>query len=127
MPNVVRDPDLSGVHVLVVEDDAESLEMVVSILCWCGAMVSSANNARTGLTAARHGRPHVVVTDIALPGEDGYWLADQLYRRAPYLPVIAVSALRPKAGAPTTFCRYFRKPMDPLDLCRAVDEVTGQV
>lgn len=127
MPDRVRDPDLSGVHVLVVEDDAESLETVVSILRWCGAMVSSANNARTGLTAARHGHPHVVVTDIALPGEDGYWLADQLHRRGPHLPVIAVSAFRPKEGAPTTFRRYFRKPMDPLDLCRAVDEVTGRV
>jgi CheY-like chemotaxis protein len=107
---VIRDPDLSGVHVLVVEDDADSLDMVVSMLRWCGAMVSSANNAQAGLTAARHGRPHVVVTDIALPGEDGYWLADQLHRAGPSVPVIAGSAFRPKPRGGTPFTRYFRKP-----------------
>jgi diguanylate cyclase len=125
MPKVTRDPDLSGVHVLVVEDDPDSLDMVVSILRWSGAMVSSANNARTGLAAARHGRPHVVVTDIALPGEDGYWLAEQLRRARPNVPVIAVSAFRPKEQAQMPFTRYFRKPIEPVDLCRAVGEATG--
>ena len=125
MAQVPLDPDLRGVHVLVVEDDPDSLDMVVSILRWCGAMVSSANNAKAGLTAARHGRPHVVVTDIALPGEDGYWLADQLHRAGPDVPVIAVSAFRPKQQAWTPFTRYFRKPIEPVDLCRAVVEVAG--
>jgi len=125
MPKVTRDPDLTGVHVLVVEDDPDSLDMVVSILRWSGAMVSLANNARTGLTAARHARPHVVVTDIALPGEDGYWLADQLRRTSPNVPVIAVSAFRPREQVHTPFSRYFTKPIEPVDLCRAVGEVTG--
>jgi CheY-like chemotaxis protein len=71
-------PDLHGVYVLVVEDDADGLDLVTSMLRWRGAVVAAAISARDGLAAALQVRPHVVVTDIAMPGEDGYWLADQL-------------------------------------------------
>lgn len=120
-------PDLHSVYVLLVEDDPDSLDMVTNILRWGGAMVTGASNARDGLTAARQVQPHVVVTDIAMPGEDGYWLADQLKAAVINVPVIAMSAFRPKdrimGARPQTFHSFIPKPIDPLELCRAVQAV----
>lgn len=122
--------DLRGVYVLVVEDDPDGLDLVTNVLRWCGAMVTAATNARTGLAAAHQVRPHIVVTDIAMPGEDGYWLADQLRAAGIDVPVIAMSAFRPKdrylGARPQTFRRFITKPMDPLELCRAVQDVVSR-
>jgi CheY-like chemotaxis protein len=82
-------PDLHGVYVLVVEDDPDGLDLVTSMLRWRGAVVAAAIGARDGLAAALQVRPHVVGTDIAMPGEDGYWLVDQLRAAGIDVPVIA--------------------------------------
>jgi CheY-like chemotaxis protein len=120
-------PDLHGVYVLVVEDDADGLDLVASMLRSRGAVVAAAISARDGLAAARLVRPNVVVTDIAMPGEDGYWLADQLKAVGIDVPVIAMSAFRPKdrimGARPQTFQRFIPKPIDPVELCRAVGDV----
>ena len=89
--------------------------------------MAAAISARDGLTAAHQVRPHVVVTDIAMPGEDGYWLADQLRTAGIDAPLIAMSAFRPRdrilGARPQTFHRFIPKPIDPLELCRAVRAV----
>jgi CheY-like chemotaxis protein len=122
-----RPPDLHGIYVLVVEDDPDGLDLISNVLRWCGAMVTATTNARSGVAAARQVRPHAVVTDIAMPDEDGYWLADQLRAEGIDAPVIAMSAFRPKdrilGARPPTFRRFLTKPMDPLELCRAVQAV----
>jgi CheY-like chemotaxis protein len=120
-------PDLRGVYVLVVEDDADGLDLVTCTVRSRGAVVTAAVSARDGLAAALQVRPHVVVTDIAMPGEDGYWLADQLRAAGIDVPVIAMSAFRPKdrimGARPQTFHSFIPKPIDPLELCRAVQAV----
>jgi CheY-like chemotaxis protein len=120
-------PDLHGVYVLVVEDDADGLDLVTSMLRWAGAVVVAAISAQDGLAAALQVLPHVVVTDIAMPGEDGYWLADQLRAAAINVPLIAISAFRPKdriMGARSqAFQRFIPKPIDPVELCRAVGDL----
>jgi CheY-like chemotaxis protein len=111
----------------VVEDHPDGLDLVTSMLRWCGAVVSAAMSARDGLAATLQVRPHVVVTDIAMPGEDGYWLADQLRAAGIHTPLIAISAFSPKErimGAhPQTFQRFIPKPIDPVELCRAVRDL----
>jgi CheY-like chemotaxis protein len=66
------------------------------------------------------------VTDIAMPGEDGYWLADQLRATGIDVSVIAMSAFRPKErtmeARTQTFHRFIPKPIDPVELCRAVGD-----
>jgi DNA-binding response OmpR family regulator len=107
----------------VVEDDPDGLDLVTSMLRWRGAVVAAAISARDGLAAALQIRPHVVVTDIALPGEDGYWLADQLKAVRIDVPVIAISAFRPRDSMgtrPQAFQRFIPKPIDPVELCGAV-------
>jgi CheY-like chemotaxis protein len=77
------------------------------MLRWREAVVAAAVSARDGLAAALQLRPHVVVTDIAMPGEGGYWLADHLKAVGIDDPVIAMSAFRPKdrimGARPQTF------------------------
>jgi CheY-like chemotaxis protein len=120
-------PDLHGVYVLVVEDDADGLDLVTSMLRWAGAVVVAAISAQDGLAAALQVLPHVVVTDIAMPGEDGYWLADQLRAAAINVPLIAISAFRPKdrimGTRPQAFQRFIPKPIDHVELCRAVGDL----
>jgi PAS domain S-box-containing protein len=65
-------PSLTGVHVLVVEDDADARDLLTTVLQRCGAEVSVAASAADGMTALQTHRPDVVVSDIEMPEEDGY-------------------------------------------------------
>jgi CheY-like chemotaxis protein len=72
-----------------VDDDAEILEFTAGLFRMCGATVKAITGAPQALEVARQVSPHVVVTDIAMPGKDGYRLGDQLrhrgWRRCPSL------------------------------------------
>lgn len=90
---------LDGVHILVLEDDPDALEIVSTTITDAGASViavSSVPEALGTLRNAHAGRPQVVVADIGLPGADGYTFLSELRRMPPELggniPVIAVTA-----------------------------------
>ena len=86
-------PDLRSVYVLLVDDDAEILEFTAGLFRMCGATVKAITGAPQALEVARQVSPHVVVTDIAMPGKDGYWLGDQLEASGlAAVPVIALTA-----------------------------------
>jgi CheY-like chemotaxis protein len=125
---------LTGLRVVVVDDDEDVLEFFVVALTTCGADVSAASNARDGLALARQMRPHVVVSDIAMSGEDGYWLVRELRRAGGDLPsqvpVVATTAFgrehtraRVLAGG---FSELLKKPVDPEALCRVVASMAGR-
>jgi CheY-like chemotaxis protein/anti-sigma regulatory factor (Ser/Thr protein kinase) len=87
---------LNGVRLLVVEDDADSREMLVAIFEHCGAIVSAAASAEEAMEARRRATPDVLICDIGLPGEDGYELLRRMRaldaedgRRAPALALTA--------------------------------------
>ncbi|NTU78310.1 MAG: PAS domain S-box protein [Chloroflexales bacterium] len=67
-------PSLHERRVLVVDDQPAILELLEEILAAGGAIVRSCATAREALEAVRTWRPDVLVSDIAMPGEDGYWL-----------------------------------------------------
>jgi CheY-like chemotaxis protein len=71
-------PRLDGVRVLVVDDTALVLEVVTEILRGVGAIVTAVGSARAALQALRSEPPDVLLSDIAMPGEDGYWLIDRV-------------------------------------------------
>src|SRR5437867_8365382 len=71
-------PDLTGIMVLVVDDNADSLDVLSLALERFGATVQTAANARDALAKALAIRPHVIVSDLSMPDEDGLWLVDQL-------------------------------------------------
>ena len=98
----------------------------------CGAAVMVSNSAREGLQAVVRYGPDIVLSDLAMPEEDGFWLLDQVRSLRPQagegLPVIAVTAHARRYGYEEIlragFNGLIRKPVDPVSLC---DDVRGFV
>jgi len=65
-------PSLDGVTVLAVDDEPDARELLRRILEECGARVVLAASADDGLAAVRRERPDMIVSDIGMPGKDGY-------------------------------------------------------
>ena len=65
---------LPGLHVLVVEDNADSRYLLTDVLEYCGALVTSVSCADEARAILRRVRPDVLVSDLAMPGLDGYAL-----------------------------------------------------
>lgn len=121
---------LIGVHVLVVDDDEDSREIIQTVLRYCGALVTLAASATDALRTLGRVTPDVVVSDIAMPGRDGYWLLHQV-RALPSgrdLPVVAITGHadrhRPERTLDAGFQAHVRKPVDPWELCRVLISVT---
>jgi CheY-like chemotaxis protein len=125
---------LSGLQVLIVDDDHDILELFTLALTTCGAKVSTADNARDALALATRARPHVIVSDIAMVGEDGYWLVGRLRElppdAAPNVPVIAATAYGREHSRERVlaagFTEHLQKPIDPETLCRLVAKLAGR-
>jgi signal transduction histidine kinase/ActR/RegA family two-component response regulator len=89
-------PPLDGVRVLLVDDEPNTLEMLTEALRIRGAHVTAADSAQTALDAQRQSPADVIVSDIAMPGEDGFWLMNRvraLPGRAGRTPAVALTAL----------------------------------
>ena len=121
---------LVGVHVLVVDDDEDSREIIQTVLRYCGALVTLTASAAEALRTLGHVTPDVVVSDIAMPEHDGYWLLREL-RTLPSgrsIPVVAITAHgerhRPERTLDAGFQAHVRKPIDPWELCRVLVSVT---
>ena len=121
--------ELDGTTVLVVEDDDDTREVMRAMLELCGATVLVAESAKRGLEAFLQARPDAIVSDIAMPGEDGYWLVREVARSlnardAPAVAVTAFGGQHPRAKAlEAGFRAHLAKPVDPEVLCRAVAQV----
>src|SRR6266850_3988823 len=130
----LRPIDLTGVYVLVVDDYEDTLELFRSALEAFGAEVVTARSARDALTIMKTARVNAMVSDLAMPGEDGLWLVQQLRRlkseQGGSIPAIAVTAHRDRyAGERVTdlgFEAFLTKPVDPFDLARTVAFLVGR-
>jgi CheY-like chemotaxis protein len=69
---------LDGLSVLIVDDDPAPLELYREILTLAGARVRVATSARAAILLVQQEVPDVLVSDIMMPGEDGYWLISAL-------------------------------------------------
>jgi len=128
------DAALRGLRVLVVDDEPEARTLFGTILEGAGADVASVSSAAEALACLAGGRFDVLLSDIEMPGEDGYRLVAEAAalaseRRSP-LAKIAVSAYsRPEDEARALaagFDKYLRKPVDPEALVAAIDDVRPQ-
>jgi len=121
--------ELDGATVLVVEDDEDTRDVMRAMLELGGARVIVAESAKSGLETFERARPDAIVSDIAMPGEDGYWLVRKVARRmnARDVPAVAVTAYagqHPRERALAAgFRAHLAKPVDPEVLCRTVAEV----
>ena len=121
-------PDLSGLTLLVVDDNHDSLEMLDTFLSTCGAHVLRARNGATALAYIDQ-RQHIdaIVTDVSMPVMDGVELVRKLRARRPgHIPAIAVTGFYENymTTAAGMFDAFLRKPLDLDNLCRTIRSVT---
>jgi len=121
------DAALDGLRVLVVDDDPDSNEVVRTLLASSGADVRTAGSAREALTIAEGWLPDVVVSDLAMPDEDGYSLLARMrahgtpLRSVPAIALTAYSAPSDREQALSAgFHAHVAKPVRTADLMGAV-------
>ena len=122
------EPNLQGVQLLVVDDHADTLDALVRILRGKGALVRTAERTSAALELLRGWRPDVIISDLAMPEEDGYNLIRRI-RGLPdegqrWVPALALTAFardddRERALA-AGFDDYLAKPADPAELIRKI-------
>jgi CheY-like chemotaxis protein len=130
----VGDISLAGVKVLVVDDERDAREMVRRVLTSAGAEVVAAGSAPEALDAVERFHPHVLVSDIGMPEQDGY----ELIRR---VRMLGDGLGNIKAVALTAFARledrtramlagfqlHIAKPVEPSELIVTVASLAGRV
>ena len=124
-------PDLRGLTLLVVDDDADAVEVLSTYLTACGAHVLFARSALGGLSYVDTApRLDAVVTDLSMPGMDGVELVGSI-RRHPFLsrrtlPVIALTGFEESYLETEAFDAYPRKPVDLDRLCTTIQVVIAR-
>jgi PAS domain S-box-containing protein len=126
---------LTNVRVLVVDDDVNSSEIVRRILVGREAQVLIASSADEALKVIEQFEPHVLVSDIGMPGKDGLSLIREIRlhevrMRVRRLPAVALTAFaRPEDRIRVLQAGYnthVAKPVDPRELVAVVGSLTGQ-
>ncbi|MCU1382983.1 MAG: hypothetical protein JWL71_1680 [Acidobacteria bacterium] len=127
-------PNLRGVHVMVVDDDADALSMVRDILELSGAQISTMSSAREALKAIEDACPDVLVADLGMPEMDGFDLiacvrgnSDPRRRRLPAAALTAFARSEDRVRALRSgFDMHLAKPIEPAELMDAVVTLSGK-
>jgi signal transduction histidine kinase/CheY-like chemotaxis protein len=124
LPPVMATP-LGSLRVLLVDDHRETLQGLAAGLKASGAEVTPVSSVREALQALPEVRPHVVVSDLAMPGQDGFALIDHIRRLAPeaggLVPAVAVSASASPADRVRALREGYQEHMaKPVELGRLV-------
>jgi CheY-like chemotaxis protein len=126
-------PRLEGLKVLVVDDDQDTCETVGAALAAAGAEIRTCLSASQALAAIDAGVPDLLVSDIAMPGDDGYSLIRKIRARKAEeggrMPAVALTAYgrtedRVKALS-AGFHMHVGKPVEPSQLVSVVASVMG--
>jgi len=129
-----RPPDLSGIKVLVVDDQPDARDMIRRVLEDCEADVVTAGSASEALRVMQAGRPDVLVSDIGMPDVDGYELLRRIRALDPpargHLPAIALTAFARSEDRTRAlragFLAHVAKPVEPSELLATVASVVGR-
>ena len=121
-PPDARAKPLAGVRLLIVEDNTDCLHALKFLLEFNGAEVQAAASADAGRAAFAELRPHVVISDLSMPSEDGFSflayvraLPAELGRETPAVAFSAMSPVNAEARATAAgFQAFLRKPGDVL-------------
>lgn len=120
-------PRLDGIHVLAVDDEPDSLDLLRTVLEGAGATVSTARSGPDALEAIDQRVPDVLIADVGMPAMDGLQLIRairQMHEPARSIPAAALTAYARSQDRITSLASGFHmhlvKPIDPLELLVAV-------
>ncbi len=92
----MSDPTAHGLKILVVDDDADTRDLVCTILTRCGSEVKCSESAADAILAFEEWSPDLLVSDIGMPQEDGYGLIKRVRqlksKHAKQIPALALTA-----------------------------------
>ena len=125
---------LEGLRILVVDDQSDTLEMVKAVLTGCGAEVQTATSVSEAFEVLRAWRPDLLVSDIGMPGEDGFDLISKLRALKPEeggaIPAVALTAYARVEDRVKTLAAGYQmhvpKPVEPAELATIVASLAGR-
>ena len=127
-------PSLRGLRVLVVDDDPDALDLIATILRRAEAEARLCSSPPEALAMLRSWKPHVLVSDIEMPGEDGYSLIRKVRElsgsEGGQTPAVALTAYgRPEdrvRSLSAGYSMHVAKPVDPVELGVIVANLAGR-
>jgi signal transduction histidine kinase len=130
----INPPSLVGVRALFVDDEADARDLIAMMLAARGAEVRTAVSAMEALAACDEWRPDILISDIGMPGEDGYILMKKLRAREKllggHIPAIALTAYgrgEDRLRALSVGYEYHvPKPVEEVELLAAVASLTNR-
>jgi len=123
---------LTGIRVLAVDDETDSLELVATALGSRGATVRTARSADEAIRIFGIEVPDIVVADIGMPGKDGYTLVRELRQRlaGAHMPAVALTAYagepHRQAALDAGFTEHVGKPVDPDELATLIGNLANR-
>jgi CheY-like chemotaxis protein len=125
---------LDGLRILVVDDEADSRDLVTAILTRCGGEVKCCESAAEALKTFRDWKPDLLVSDIGMPNEDGYTLIKKLRKLksklAREIPAVALTAYATDDDRKRTLAAGFHlhvaKPIEPQALVLSIASAAGR-
>jgi putative nucleotidyltransferase with HDIG domain len=122
--------DGTAARVLIVDDDAVVREAIGMVLSDEGYACQSTTGAEAALELVRTTDPHLVISDMKMPGKDGLWLLDRLRRERPDTAVVMLTAYGDTEAAVECLRRgatdYLLKPPRSTDLLRAIERALSR-
>ena len=116
---------LTMARILIVDDDPALLRLLSLRLHYEGHTAMEASSGAIALSKLDHEMPHIVITDLRMPGMDGLQLFEAVHRRYPLLPVLMLTANGTIPDAVKAMQRgvfgYITKPFEGADLMREVN------
>ncbi len=121
-------PSLQGITVLAIDDEPDARNLLKRVLEDCGARVLLADSAREGFEILQREQPDILISDIGMPGEDGYALIRRVRQLSPEkggrIPAAALSAFaRPEDRTRALRAGYqmhLSKPVEPTELTAVI-------
>lgn len=133
-PETFTEQKLDGLRILVVEDDADTRELLKTILQRCGATVRTVESSNAALAEMTHAIPDLLISDIGMPGENGYDLIKKIRSLEPEqggrVPAVALTAYAGPADRRRAllagFQTHLAKPVEPDELLAVVASLSNQ-
>ncbi len=128
-------PSLAGLRILLVDDEPDAREILSAILTEAGAEVAAAAGAQQAIDTIAKWRPDVLISDIGMPGEDGYDFIRTVRALSPdqggQIPAIALTALARTQDRLKVLSAGYQmhvpKPVEPVELATVVASLTRRL
>jgi CheY-like chemotaxis protein len=134
-PSRIATTLLAGLRILIVEDESDTLKMLDTVLRKFGARTFPASSVREAFDKIREEKPNIILTDIAMPGENGFTLLTKV-RALPAalggkIPILALTGYAGEADSirilAAGFTHCLTKPIDPESLLATISDLSKTI